>query len=78
MCVCVCVCVCGQAVETSPHIPCELGALDSHRQTYLVSFFLDLEDIKSLNVRVIGNLTKEQGSLDLVSNYGAQRTCFKA
>ena len=34
-----------EEVETSPHILYERGALDSLRQTYLDSFFLDLEDI---------------------------------
>ena len=48
----------GEEVETSPHILCECEALPSLRQTNLDSFFLDLEDIKSLNLGVIWNFSK--------------------
>ena len=69
---------CGAERETSFHILHECEALASLSHAYLVSFFLDPEDIKSRGGGPSGTLAKEQGSLDLVSDYGAQRACFKA
>ena len=69
---------CAAEKENSSHILCECEALASLRHTYLVSFFLDPEDINSLSLGAIWNLVKAQGSLDLVSDYGAQRARFKA
>jgi len=51
----------GEEVETSPHILCECEDLASLKRTYLDSFFLDLEDIKSLNLGVIWNFSKGTG-----------------
>jgi hypothetical protein len=62
---------CGEEDENTAHILCECEALISHRYVYLGSSFLDPEDIKSLNLGVISNFSKEQGSLELVSDYGA-------
>jgi hypothetical protein len=39
---------------------------------------LDPEDIRKLNKGPSGNLLKEQGSSNLVTEYGAQRACPKA
>jgi hypothetical protein len=44
---------------------------------YLGSFFLDPEDITNLSTGPSGTLVKEQGCFNLVSEYGAQRPCFK-
>ena len=59
---------CGAEDETSAHILCECEAL---RHVYLGFFFLDPENIKSSCLRAIWNFTKEQGSSELVSDYGA-------
>jgi hypothetical protein len=40
---------------------------------YLGSFFLDPEDIKSEVWGPSGTFAKEQGSIELISGYGAQR-----
>jgi hypothetical protein len=40
---------CGAEDETSTHILCECEALASLRHMYLGSFFLELEDIKSMS-----------------------------
>jgi hypothetical protein len=69
---------CGEEEETSAHTLCECEALASLRHVYLGSFFLDTEDIKSLSLGVICYFSKEQGSPELVSDYGAQRVRFKA
>jgi len=37
--------------ETSVHVLCECEALVTSRHTYLGSFFLDPEDVKSLSLR---------------------------
>jgi hypothetical protein len=50
----------------------------SLRYTYLDSFILDPEGIKRLSLRTIWNFAKEQGFLDPVSDYSAQRAYFKA
>jgi hypothetical protein len=44
------------------------------RHVHLCYFFLNPEDIKSLIWGLFGTLAKEQGSLELTSDYGAQRT----
>jgi len=67
---------CGTEEETSVHVLCECEALASLRHAYLGSFFLDPENVRSLG-GPSGSLVKEQGFLDLVSDYGAQRACFK-
>jgi len=46
---------CGVGEETSAHILCECEALASLRHVYLGSFFLELDDIKSLGLGVIWN-----------------------
>ena len=67
---------CGTEEETSAHILCECEELPSLRHAYLGSSFLDPEDIKSLSLGPTGTVVKEQDSLDLVSDYEAQRACF--
>ena len=69
---------CGTEEETSVHILCEWEVLASLKHAYLGSFFLDLEDIMNINIGAIWTLLKEKGPSNLVSNYGAQRACFKA
>jgi len=69
---------CGTQEETSANIVCECEALASRRHTYLGSFFLDPEEMKSLSLGAIWNFSKEQGFLDLVSDSGTQRVHFKA
>jgi hypothetical protein len=49
---------CGIEEETSLHILCECEALASLRHAYMGSFFLDPEDIRSLNMEAILNLSK--------------------
>ena len=49
---------CGTLEETSVHILHECEALASPRHAYLVSFFLDPEDTKSLSLRAIWNCSK--------------------
>ena len=69
VCVCVCVCVCVRRA-------C-VWSFD-FTQTYISGqFFLDPEDINILSLGAIWNFGKEQGSLDLVSEYGAQKARFK-
>jgi hypothetical protein len=47
--------------ETSAHILCEYEALASLRHAYLGSFFLEPEDIKSINLGAIWNFSKVTG-----------------
>jgi len=47
--------------ETSAHILCECEALASLRHAYLGSFFLELEDIRSLGSGAIWNYSKVVG-----------------
>jgi hypothetical protein len=47
--------------ETSAHILCECEALASLRHAYLGSFFLELEDIKSMSLGAIWNFTEVTG-----------------
>jgi hypothetical protein len=54
---------CGTEEETSGHILCECEALASLRHQYLVSFFLDTEDIMMLVVGSIWNFIKGTGLL---------------
>jgi hypothetical protein len=68
---------CEAEEETSAHILCECEALVSLRLVCLGSFFLDPEDITNLSLGAIQNC-KKQGSLDLVSDYEAQRASLKA
>ena len=44
---------CGVKEETSAHILCECEALASLRHTYLGSFFLEPEDIKSISLGAV-------------------------
>jgi len=44
---------CGVKEETSAHILCECETLASLRHTYLGSFFLELEDIKSMSLGAV-------------------------
>jgi len=71
---------CGAADETSAPIlcECECEALASLRHVNLGSFFLDPADINSLIWRPSGILAKEQGSHELVSDYGHNGSVFKA
>jgi hypothetical protein len=62
---------CGVKDETSARILCECEALISLRHAYLGSFFLVPEDIKRLSLGPSGTLAKEQGSPELISDYGA-------
>jgi hypothetical protein len=64
---------CGTQEETSVHILCACEVLTSLEHSHLGFFFLDPEDI-----RKSGNLLKEQGSSNLVTGHGAQRSCPKA
>jgi len=66
---------CGIEDETPARILCEYEALASLRHVHLCYFFLNPEDIKSLIWGLSGTLAKEQGSLELISDYGAQRAC---
>jgi hypothetical protein len=50
---------CGTEEETSVHILGECEALASLRHMYLVSFFLDPEDIRMLGLGAIWNFVKE-------------------
>jgi len=52
---------CGVGEETSSHILCEFEALASLRHVYLGSFFLELEDIRSLGLGAIWNYSKVVG-----------------
>ena len=53
----------GAEDETSAHILCECEALASLRRTYLGSFFLESEDIKSISLGAIWNFSKLIGLL---------------
>jgi hypothetical protein len=68
---------CGAEEETSSKILCEGEDLASLGHTYMGSFFLEPGDINSLSLGANWNFGKEQGLLDLVSDYGAQRARFK-
>jgi hypothetical protein len=52
---------CGVKEETSAHIHCACGALASFRPMHLGSFFLELEDIKSIIMGAIWNFSKVTG-----------------
>jgi len=52
---------CGVGEETSAHILCECEALVSLRHAYLGSFFLELEDIRSLGLGAIWSYSKAAG-----------------
>jgi hypothetical protein len=49
---------CGVMEETSAHVLCECEAWASFRHTHLGSFFLEPEDIKSINLGTIGGFGK--------------------
>jgi hypothetical protein len=66
----------GAEEETSAHIFCECEVLAALRHAYLGSFFLDSEDIKSFSLEAIWNLAQEQGSTELITDYGARRARF--
>jgi hypothetical protein len=51
--------------EISARVMCECEAFAALRHTYLDSFILDPEDVRSLSRGAIWNLLKEQGSYDL-------------
>jgi len=69
---------CGAEEETSIHVFCECDALAFHSDAYVGSFFLDPEDVKSIGLGPSETLAKEKGSLNLTSNYRAQRAYLKA
>ena len=52
---------CGAEEDTSAHVPCECAALASLRHTYLGSFFLDPQDVRSLSLQAIWNFSKGTG-----------------
>jgi len=52
---------CGAEEETSAHILCEYEVLASLRHTYLGSYFLEPEDITSVILGAIWNLSKATG-----------------
>jgi len=52
---------CGAEEETSAHVLCECEALASLRYAYLGSFFLDPEDVRSLNLKALWNFSKRTG-----------------
>jgi hypothetical protein len=54
---------CGTEEETSVHILCECEALASLRHAYLVSFFLDPEDIREPGMGAIWNFAEGTGLL---------------
>jgi len=55
----------GQWKRSQAHVLCECEAPASLRYTYLGSFFLDPEDVRSLNLEAMWNFRKkEQGSHD--------------
>jgi hypothetical protein len=62
---------CGVEEETSVHIPCECEALASLRHVHLGSFFLELEDIKTIILGAVWNFSKAT-SLPL-NRLGSQR-----
>ena len=66
---------CGTGEEISVHILCECEALASLRHAYLLSFFLDPEDIRVLGMGAIWNFAKGTGLLQPSTEYGAQRAC---
>ena len=51
----------GAQEETSAHILCECEALALLRHVYLVSFFLEPEDINSISLGAIWNFSKATG-----------------
>ena len=61
---------CGTKEETSAHILCECDALASLRHTYLGSFFWTLRTLGCWGWGPSGTLLKEQGSYNLVQNWG--------
>jgi hypothetical protein len=63
---------CEAEEETTAYIRSVCEALASLTHTYMGSSSLDLRDTHSLRLGPSGTLPKEQGSLDLVSDYGAQ------
>jgi hypothetical protein len=69
---------CGAEEETSVHILCECEVLASFRHAHLGSFFLDPVDNRKLILGPSGTVVKEQGSFNLVIDYGAERACFRA
>jgi hypothetical protein len=52
---------CGTEDETSAHILCECEALASFRHAHLDSFFLETENIKSINLGAIWSFSKVIG-----------------
>jgi len=68
---------CGAQEESSAHILCDCEALASLRLTNLGSFCYTQ---KTLRVEFWGSSVtplKEEGSLDLPSDYGAQRAVYR-
>jgi hypothetical protein len=57
---------CGTEEETSAHILCGCEALASIRHAHLGSFFLEPENIKSINMGAIWSFSKATGPLDLI------------
>jgi hypothetical protein len=52
---------CGAEEETSGHVLLECEAMAALQDTYLRSFFLDPEDVKSLSLGAIWNFMKGTG-----------------
>ena len=52
---------CRMRKETSDHILCECEALASLRNAYLGSFFMELEDVDSLSLGAVWNVSRVTG-----------------
>ena len=52
---------CGFKEETSAHILCECEALASLKRMYLGSFFLELDDVKSISLGAIWSFSRATG-----------------
>jgi len=69
---------CGAEEETPAYNLCECKTLASLRHTYLGSFSWTLRMLKSVQVwRLSGTSVEEQGSHNLVSDYGAHMAYLK-
>jgi len=54
---------CGNEEGTSVHVLCACEAMASFRHSYLISFFLEPEDIRKLNIEAIWKFAKGTGLL---------------
>ena len=64
--------------KTSAQVLCECEGLATLRHTYLGSFFLEPEDVRSLVLQAIWNFSKGAGTpMTWTPDYGEQRACPK-